>query len=142
MSGSERPDVRRDDNAKTVLVVEDNDLNMRLLEALLERSPFEMLQARDGETGVEMARAHRPDLILMDIQLPGIDGLTATRMIREDEELRSIPIVAVTAFAMDADEAAAREAGCAGYIRKPIDTRTFLNTISKFLSGGGDGSER
>ena len=118
---------------KTVLVIEDNLLNMKLVRALLQVGQYRVLEAIDAENGIQLALEHRPDLILMDIQLPGIDGLTATRMIKQDPNLKEIPIVALTSYAMHGDEEKALKAGCAGYIAKPIDTRSFLDNLSRFL---------
>jgi CheY-like chemotaxis protein len=118
---------------ETVLVIEDNVLNMKLVRSLLNLAKYKVLEAVDAEKGIHLAREHRPDLILMDIQLPGMDGLSATRNIREDAELKTIPVVALTSYAMQGDDKKAREAGCTGYISKPIDTRTFIATISQYL---------
>jgi len=119
--------------AKKVLVIEDNELNLKLVRALLQRESFPILEAGDAETGLDLARSGRPDLILMDIQLPGMDGLTATRLIKRDPELGEIPVVALTSYAMQEDMEKAKEAGCNGYISKPIDVRNFLDTIRKFM---------
>jgi two-component system, cell cycle response regulator len=119
---------------KTVLVVEDNDLNKKLVKILLTLENHCCLEAGNAEEGIELARKHRPDLILMDIELPGMDGLTATRMIRQDPNLRNIPILALTAYAMEGDEAKAREAGCNGYITKPFEVKVFSETIHRQLS--------
>ena len=118
---------------KTILVVEDNALNMKLVKSLLKMGQHDMLEAPDAETGITLARDKRPDLILMDIQLPGMDGLTATRIIKEDPSVKDIPIVAFTSFAMEGDEKTAFSAGCVGYITKPIDTQNFLETLEEFL---------
>lgn len=118
---------------KKVLVIEDNPLNMKLIRGLLQLGNFDMLEAVDAESGIELARKIRPDLILMDIQLPGMDGLSATRIIRNDSSLKEVPIVAVTSYAMQGDEQKAKSAGCSGYIVKPIDTRSFLDTISRYM---------
>lgn len=120
--------------SKRVLVIEDNALNMKLVDALLRISHHEVLKAADAEVGLQMARREQPDLILMDIQLPGMDGLTATRMIRDDEELKHIPVIALTSYAMQGDEEKAIAAGCTGYIRKPIDTRKFMDSVEGFLN--------
>jgi two-component system cell cycle response regulator DivK len=120
--------------AKTILVVEDNELNMRLFHDLLKANGYNILKAHDGLEGLAMARQHRPDLILMDIQLPGISGLAASKSIKEDDVLRSIPIIAVTAFAMKGDEDKIRDAGCDAYIAKPISAPSFLKTVKDFLS--------
>jgi len=122
---------------KTILVVEDNHLNMKLVVALLEMNNYIVLEALDAETGIQLVREHKPDLILMDIQLPGMDGLSATRIIKRDESLHGIPVVALTSYAMQGDEEKARSAGCTGYISKPINTRDFLGTVSQILNGEG-----
>lgn len=119
--------------AKTILIVEDNELNMKLFNDLLKAHGYETLQTRDGREVMDIARQNRPDLILMDIQLPEISGLEITRMLKEDEELKSIPIVAVTAFAMKGDEEKIRQGGCEGYIAKPISVANFLQTVASFL---------
>lgn len=116
-----------------VLVIEDNALNMKLVAALLDSNDFQTLKAGDAETGIKMAQKHRPDLILMDIQLPGIDGLEATRTLKSCEGFKDTPIVALTSYAMQGDEEKAISAGCSGYITKPIDTRSFISTIDRFL---------
>ncbi len=118
---------------KTILIVEDNELNMKLFNDLLEAHGYTILQARDGREGLEAARKHRPDLIIMDVQLPGISGLAVTRSLKEDEAMKAIPIIAVTAFAMKGDEDRIREAGCEAYISKPISTPKFLNAVEQFL---------
>ena len=120
--------------AKTILIVEDNDLNMKLFNDLLQAHGYETVQATDGRVVLDLARAHTPDLILMDIQLPEISGLEVTRMLKADEDLKSIPVVAVTAFAMKGDEEKIREGGCEGYIAKPISVPKFLETVAKFLN--------
>ncbi len=120
-------------NDKTILVIEDHELNLKLVKALLQRGSFQVLGAGDAESGLELARSGKPDLILMDIQLPGMDGLAATRLIKEDPLLRKIPVVAMTSYAMEADLKKAKEAGCDGYITKPIETRRFLDTVRNFL---------
>jgi len=118
---------------KTVLVIEDNELNLKLVKTLLHRGSFRVLEAPNAEIGLDLARHDRPDLILMDIQLPGMDGLTATRILKKDPHLKRIPIAAMTSYAMEGDLQKAKEAGCDGYITKPIDTRTFLDTARRFL---------
>jgi two-component system cell cycle response regulator DivK len=117
---------------KTVLVVEDNDLNMKLFHDLLEMGGYNVLQAKDGMEGWRMAREQRPDLILMDIQLPSVDGLEVTKWLKDDENLKSIPVIAVTAFAMKGDEEKIREGGCDAYIVKPISLFNFLETVERF----------
>ena len=118
---------------KTVLIVEDNELNMKLFHDLLEAQGYQTLQTREGLQALTIARAHRPDLILMDIQLPEISGLEVTKWLKEDDDLRHIPVVAVTAFAMKGDEEKIREGGCEAYIAKPISVVQFLETVDRFL---------
>jgi CheY-like chemotaxis protein len=118
---------------ETVLVVEDNAINMKLVRSLLQIGKYRVLEAVDGESGIKLAREHHPDLILMDIQLPGMDGLTATREIKNDPAAKDISVVALTSYAMQGDEEKVRDAGCAGYIAKPIDTRRFLEIVGQFL---------
>ncbi len=126
--------VMKNGNGKTVLVVEDNDLNMKLFHDLLEAHGYRILQTKDGMEALQMARQHRPDLILMDIQLPEVSGLEVTKWIKEDEDLKAIPVVAVTAFAMKGDEEKIREGGCEAYIAKPISVTNFLETVGRFLN--------
>ena len=118
---------------KTVLIVEDNELNMKLFNDLLEAHGFRTLQTRNGLMALEIAREHEPDLILMDIQLPEVSGLEVTKWLKEDETLRHIPVIAVTAFAMKGDEEKIRQGGCEAYISKPISVATFLQTVDGFL---------
>ena len=118
---------------KTVLVVEDNELNMKLFHDLLEASGYNILQTRNGLEAIDIARAHRPDLILMDIQLPEVSGLEVTKWIKEDDDLRAIPVIAVTAFAMKGDEERIRQGGCEAYLSKPISVATFLSTVKSYL---------
>ena len=118
---------------KTVLIVEDNELNMKLFNDLLQAHGYNTLLAKDGRVVLEMARKNRPDLILMDIQLPEISGLEITKMLKADDDLCAIPVVAVTAFAMKGDEQKIRNGGCDGYIAKPISVASFLQTVSRFL---------
>jgi two-component system cell cycle response regulator DivK len=120
--------------AKTILIVEDNELNMKLFNDLLQAHGYNTIQTMSGREAVTLARQHRPDLILMDIQLPEISGLEVTKVLKADTELRSIPVVAVTAFAMKGDEEKIREGGCEGYIAKPISVPSFLETIARFLN--------
>ena len=122
---------------ETVLVIEDTDLNLKLVKTLLHFGHYNILEAYSAENGIQLARSHRPDLILMDIQLPGMDGLTATRLIRSDKSIADIPVVAVTSHAMKGDREAAMEAGFTGYITKPIDTRRFLDTLSEYIKPNG-----
>lgn len=116
-----------------VMIVEDNELNMKLFHDLLESRGYDIIETRDGMEALKLARSERPDLILMDIQLPEVSGLEVTKWIKEDDELRSIPIIAVTAFAMKGDEEKIREGGCEAYIAKPISVSNFLATVEKFL---------
>jgi len=117
-----------------VLVVEDNPANLTLATFLLESAGHSVLTARDGETGVALAAAEQPDLILMDIQLPGMDGLRATALLKGAAATHDIPVIALTALAMKGDEARIREAGCDGYIAKPLSYKDFLATISTALA--------
>jgi two-component system cell cycle response regulator DivK len=118
---------------KTVLIVEDNELNMKLFHDLLDAHGYGTIQTRNGMEALALAREHRPDLILMDIQLPEVSGLEVTKWLKEDDELRTIPVVAVTAFAMKGDEERIREGGCEAYLSKPISVSTFLDTIRQFI---------
>ncbi len=118
---------------KKILIVEDNELNMKLFHDLLEAHGYETLQTQEGLKALDIAREHHPDLILMDIQLPEVSGLEVTKWLKADDELASIPVIAVTAFAMMGDEERIREGGCEAYISKPITVSTFLETISKHL---------
>lgn len=119
--------------AKKVLIVEDNELNMKLFHDLLEAHGIDTIETRDGRNVLEIARAEKPDLILMDIQLPEISGLDVTKLLKADDELKSIPVIAVTAFAMKGDEQKIREGGCEDYISKPISITNFLETVRKHL---------
>ena len=119
---------------KTVLIVEDNELNMKLFNDLLEAQGYRTLQTRNGTEAITLARRHHPDLILMDIQLPEISGLEVTKWIKEDDELRGIPVIAVTAFAMKGDDEKIRSGGCEAYMAKPISVARFLETVGRFLS--------
>jgi two-component system, cell cycle response regulator DivK len=119
--------------AKTVLIVEDNELNMKLFQDLLQAHGYRTVGTRNGIETLDLARSHRPDLILMDIQLPEVSGLEVTKWLKDDPELRSIPVVAVTAFAMKGDEERIREGGCEAYLSKPISVGKFLETVRHFL---------
>jgi two-component system cell cycle response regulator DivK len=119
--------------AKTVLIVEDNDLNMKLFNDLLEAHGYRTLQTKDGVEALRMARQHRPDLILMDIQLPEVSGLEVTKWLKEDDDLRSIPVIAVTAFAMKGDEERIRVGGCEAFLSKPISVGKFIETVRRFI---------
>ncbi len=116
-----------------VLVIEDNPANLTLATFLLKSIGHEVISATDAETGLTLARAEQPDLVLMDIQLPGMDGLQATGLLKGDAETRSIPVIALTALAMKGDEERIRAAGCDGYIAKPLAYKDFLATITAQL---------
>lgn len=118
---------------KTVLIVEDNELNMKLFNDLLEANGCATLQARNGKEAMDLVRAHIPDLILMDIQLPEVSGLEVTRWIKDDPDLLHIPIIAITAFAMRGDEEKIRQGGCEAYLSKPISVVKFLETVRAYL---------
>ena len=118
---------------KTVLIVEDNELNMKLFNDLLEANGRATLRTKSGVEAVKLAREHKPDLILMDIQLPEVSGLEVTRWLKEDPELRHIPVVAITAFAMKGDEEKILQGGCEGYLSKPISVAKFLATVERLL---------
>jgi two-component system, cell cycle response regulator len=121
---------------KTILVVEDNQLNMKLVRTLLRKDDFRVVEAENAERGLDLAREEKPDLILMDIQLPGMDGLSAVKILKADPVLKRTPVAALTSYAMEGDVEKAREAGCDGYISKPIDTRGFMETVRSFLGNG------
>lgn len=116
-----------------IMVVDDNPVNLKLAQVLLTRKGFTVCTATDAYEAMDMLKIVHPDLILMDIQLPGMDGLTLTRQLKADATTRDIHIVALTAYAMLGDEQKARDAGCDGYIPKPIDTRLFVSTVLGFL---------
>jgi CheY-like chemotaxis protein len=118
---------------KRILVVEDNDTNMYLIKFILEKSGYEVIEAREGAVGVELAVKEKPDLVIMDIRLPDIDGLEATKRIRASKGNHKIPIVAITSFAMAGDREEALAAGCTDYIEKPINPDTFVAEIEKYL---------
>ncbi len=118
---------------KKILVVEDNETNMYLIRFILEKSGYEVIEAKEGAVGVELAIKEKPDLIIMDIQLPDINGLEATKRIRASEADGDIPIIALTSFAMAGDREKALAAGCTGYIAKPINVATFIAEIEKHL---------
>jgi two-component system, cell cycle response regulator DivK len=119
--------------AKTVLIVEDNELNMKLFQDLLEAHGYSTIGTRNGIETLDLARKHQPDLILMDIQLPEVSGLEVTKWLKDDPELKFIPVIAVTAFAMKGDEGRIREGGCEAYLSKPISVGKFLETVRHFL---------
>jgi two-component system, cell cycle response regulator DivK len=119
--------------SRRILVIEDTEDNRRIFRDLLGPSGYELIEAMDGEQGVAMAVAERPDLILMDIQLPIIDGYEATRRIKANPGLRHIPIIAITSYALSGDEAKSRAAGCDGYIAKPFSLQEVLDVVHNFL---------
>lgn len=123
-----------------IMIVEDNELNMKLFNDLLEAHGYATVRTREGAKALQMARDERPDLILMDIQLPEISGLDITRQLKADSDLKPIPVIAVTAFAMKGDEDKIRECGCEGYISKPISILSFIETIRNHLAS--DTTER
>jgi two-component system cell cycle response regulator DivK len=118
---------------KKVLIVEDNELNMKLFHDLLDAHGYETIQTRNGLDALDLARQQRPSLILMDIQLPEVSGLEVTKWLKDDDDLRDIPVVAVTAFAMKGDEQRIRDGGCEAYISKPISVVTFIETVRRFI---------
>ena len=121
--------------SKKVLIVEDNELNMKLFNDLLEAHGYATVQTRNGMEALDLARAHRPDLILMDIQLPEVSGLQVTQWIKDDPTLKHIPVIAITAFAMKGDEEKIRQGGCEAYLSKPISVVKFLETVRNFIGG-------
>jgi two-component system cell cycle response regulator DivK len=125
--------VRSGGTRKSVLIVEDNELNMKLFHDLLEAHGYQTIETRNGIEALDLARKHRPDLIIMDIQLPEVSGLEVTKWLKDDEVLRDIPVIAVTAFAMKGDEERIRQGGCEAYISKPISIGTFIETVRRFI---------
>ena len=121
---------------KTVMIVEDNELNMKLFNDLLEAKGYSTIQTRNGMEALELARQHKPDLILMDIQLPEVSGLEVTKWLKEENELHAIPVIAVTAFAMKGDEERIRQGGCEAYLSKPISVGKFIETVKTFIGDG------
>jgi CheY-like chemotaxis protein len=120
---------------KKILIVEDNAMNMELFSDLLIGGGYEVLKAESAEEGIRLAAANQPDLVLMDISLASMDGLAATQLLKKDRTTRHLPIVALTAHAMPGDKEKAINAGCSGYITKPIDTRTFVKTVARLAQG-------
>ena len=119
--------------ARTILIVEDNDLNMKLFRDLLEAHGYDTLQAKNGADALTLIRSRRPDLIIMDMQLPEVSGLDVTRQIKSDDAIKSIPVVAVTAFAMKGDEEKFRAGGCEAYVARPISVDRFVETVKRFV---------
>lgn len=122
-----------DNRKKLVMIVEDNDLNLKLFRDLLEAHGYATMHTRDGFQVLDMARNNRPDLILMDIQLPEVSGIEITGWLKADADLKSIPVIAVTAFAMRGDEEKIRAGGCDDYLSKPIAVHQFIATVKKYL---------
>jgi len=123
---------------QNILIVEDNELNMKLFNDLLEAHGYTTLQSRNGIEAFELARQHKPDLVLMDIQLPEVSGLEVIKWLKEDDELCGIPVIAVTAFAMKGDEDRIRDAGCEAYLSKPISVANFLDVVTQYLPVAND----
>ena len=123
---------------KQILIVEDNELNMKLLRDVLKAYGYATITTERGTAALTLAREHRPDLILLDLQLPDISGYDALRRLKDDEETRNIPVVAVTAFAMAGDERKALASGCDGYVAKPILLRKFLDVVERFVGKAGE----
>lgn len=132
-TGVDSPVTPESKAVKSILIVEDNELNMKLFHDILDAHGYRTIQTRNGLDALALAREHRPDLVLMDIQLPEVSGLEVTRWLKEDEELRAIPVVAVTAFAMKGDEERIRSGGCEAYVSKPISVTLFLETVRKYI---------
>jgi two-component system cell cycle response regulator DivK len=118
---------------KRILMIEDTEDNRQIVRDLIDSVGYELIEAHDGAAGLAMASEHKPDLILMDIQLPEVSGLEVTRWLKDDEDLRTIPVVAITAFAMKGDEERIREGGCEAYLSKPISVAKFLETVRTYL---------
>ena len=125
--------MKRKDNMKKVLIIEDNETNRYLLRTILQKLGVQVIEAQDGYSGVQLAVAEKPDLILMDIQLPVMDGYEATKKIRAIEETKNIPIIAITSYAMVGDKEKILNAGCNVYIEKPIEPQSFIEEIKKYL---------
>ena len=125
---------------KTVLIVEDNELNMKLFHDLLEAHGYATIETRSGVEAVELARKHHPDRILMDIQLPEVSGLEVIQWIKDDEKLKRIPVIAITAYAMKGDEEKIRQGGCEAYLSKPIAVVKFLETVRNYIGDSAGGA--
>ncbi len=122
---------------KTILVVEDNDINRELMRVVLQRGEYRVLEAADAETGLDLARQERPDLILMDIQLPGMDGLSAAKILKSDPRMQHMPIFALTGFALESDRQKAADIGMEGYIVKPVSVKGLLDTLADWFRTHG-----
>ena len=125
---------------KTVLIVEDNELNMKLFHDLLEAHGYATVETRSGVEAVALARQHRPHLILMDIQLPEVSGIEVTQWLKDDDELKHIPVIAITAYAMKGDEEKIRLSGCEAYLSKPISVVKFLDTVRNYIGDNRGGA--
>lgn len=123
--------------SRTILLVEDNEDNVTVYRTILEHSGYRVVEARDGAAAIRLAREERPDLVLMDISIPEIDGWEATRILKADPDTASIPVIALTAHALESDRARAEEVGCDGYLVKPIEPRRVLEEVARFLDGAG-----
>jgi two-component system cell cycle response regulator DivK len=121
----------------TILIVEDNELNLKLLNDILEYHGYSILAARLGEDAIQLARRHTPSLIILDMQLPDISGLEAARRLKADEQTRAIPIIAVTAFALQGDEAKVIASGCDAYVSKPLNVAEFVGTVARYTRQAG-----
>lgn len=133
------PGCRENDVKASILYIEDNEQNLYLVTYLLKANGYDVLQARDGQEGIGAAARYRPDLVLLDIQLPSMDGLAVARALRGNPDLSNTPIVALTSHAMVGDREKALEAGCAGYIEKPINPDTFVTQLEQYLPGSAPG---
>jgi two-component system cell cycle response regulator DivK len=140
MGDLERSVARVGSMSKRILLIEDHEDNRRIVRDLIGATDYELVEAATGEDGVAMAESHQPDLILMDIQLPGIDGYEATRRIKANPALAHIPIIAVTSYALSGDEVKARAAGCDDYVTKPFSPRALLGKVREYLPEGGSGA--
>lgn len=127
---------------QTILIIEDNEQNMYLLTFLLEQNGYKVIQARDGQKGIDMVEKSQPSLILLDIQLPVMDGYEVARQLRKNPVFGGIPLIAVTSYAMPGDRKKAMEAGCSGYIEKPINPETFINDFQRYLSNQTSGEDK
>ena len=129
-----------DDSMKTVLLVEDNEDNLVVYRTILEHVGYAVIEARDGEEGVSRARSERPDIILMDISIPKIDGWEATGQLKADDATAAIPIIALTAHALEEDRVKAMRAGCDGYLAKPVEPRRVVQEVEKYIGPAEDGA--